>query len=118
MGIFDRRKEKEKEKKESPEWLRAYMPSYSFVTDKKGNPCGAIALNEGVSTRFPKKPADFYEETPRFVMVVISSTDKKIIGEIEYDKAIKSLEKFMIDETKDELLIRELTYQELKEVMG
>ena len=118
MGIFDRRKEKEKEKKESPEWIRAYMPSYSFITDKKGNPCGAFSLNEGVSTRFPKKPGDFYEETPRFIMVVISSTDKKILGEIEYDKAIKLLEKYQIDETKDEMLIRELTYKEIKEILA
>jgi len=118
MGIFDRRKEKEKDKKDLPEWLRAYMPSYSFETDKKGNPCGAFALNEGVSTRLPKKPGDFYEETPRFIMVVISSTDKKVLGEVDYDKAIKYLDKFKVDETKDEILIRELTYQEIKEVLA
>ncbi len=117
MGIFDRRKEKEKDKKESPEWLRAYMPSYSFITDKGGNPCGAFALNEGVATRFPKKPGDFYEETPKFIMIVVSSTDKKIIGELDYDKAIKQLDKYKTDETKDEILIRELTYQEIGELL-
>ncbi|MBP5493098.1 MAG: hypothetical protein J6Y08_09655 [Clostridiales bacterium] len=116
MGIFDKRKERDKEKADSPIWQQAYVPSYSFITDKAANPCGAFALNEGISTRLLKKPSDFYEETKNFVLILISSTDKKIIDEIPYDKAIKALDNFKQDETKEELLVRPLTYQELKEL--
>lgn len=117
MGIFDRRKERDKEKNESPEWMQAYMPSYSFVTDSAGNPAASFALSEGVSTRLLKKPHDFYEETENFVLILISSTEKKVIGELPYEKAMKVLEKFQIDETKEEMLIRALSYTEMKEVL-
>jgi len=117
MGFFDKRREKDREKLELTTWKHAYIPSYSFVTDKSGNPCGALSMHEGVSTRLPKKPSDFYEGISRFVLVLISSTDKKILGEIDYDKAMKSLEKYIQDDTKEEVLIRELTYQELKDLL-
>ncbi len=113
MGIFDKRKEKDREKADSPLWMAAYMPSYSFMIDGNGNPSGGFALNEGILSRFLKKPSEYYEETDRFVMVLISSTDKKVIGELPYDKALKALEAYKQDETKDELLVRPLTYQEI-----
>ncbi len=114
MGFFDKRREKDKEKLDQPAWKQAYIPSYSFVADRNGNPCGAFSLNEDVSTRLPKKPSDFYEDLPRFVLVLISSTDKKILGELDYDKALKALEKYIVDDTKEEVLVRALTYQEIK----
>ncbi|MBO4928643.1 MAG: hypothetical protein J5379_10415 [Clostridiales bacterium] len=117
MGIFDRRRERDKEKSDSPLWQQAYMPAYSFITNSKGEPAAAFALNEGISTRFLKKPGEFYEETDHFALIVISSTDKKIIGELDYDRGMKYLEKFKLDETRDELLVRPLTYAELQEVL-
>lgn len=116
MGIFDKRKERDKEKSESPAWVAAYMPSYSFSTNSKGEPLGSFAINEGVSMRLLKKPKDFYEETDKFIGILISTTENKIIGEVDYDKLIKQMEKFQIDETKEEMLIRELTNQEIHEL--
>ncbi|MBR5973871.1 MAG: hypothetical protein IK020_01675 [Clostridiales bacterium] len=117
MGIFDKKKEKDREKSDSPVWQRAYVPAYSFMIDGNGDPAGGFALNEGVMTRLLKKPSEYYEETSRFVLVLISSTDKKIIGEIPYEKALKALDPFREDETKDELLIRPLTYQEITSLL-
>lgn len=117
MGIFDRRKERDKEKSESPEWLRAYVPSYTYLSDKNSNPYPAFVLNEDISTRLLKKPQEDYENVDNFRLVLASSTEKKIIGEVPYDKAIKVLEKFQIDETKEELLVRAMTNDELKEVI-
>lgn len=116
MGLFDKRKERDKEKSDSPMWQQAYVPSYSFVTDKEGNPAAAFALNEGVTTRLLKKPQEFYEDNSKFVMIIISSTDKKVIGELPYDKALKTVDKYKLDETKEEMLIRELSYQEIKDI--
>ena len=113
MGIFDKRKEKDQAKSDSPLWQRAYTPSYSFMIDRNGDPAGAFALNEGVMSRLLKKPSEYYEETNRFILVLISSTDKKVIGELPYDKAMKALDAYKEDETKDELLIRAMTYQEI-----
>ena len=113
MGIFDKRKERDREKSDSPIWQSAYIPSYSYMTDGNGDPSGAFSLTEGVLVRLLKKPSEYYEETNRFLLVLISTTDKKILGSIPYEKAMKDLEAFKQDETKDELLVRPLTYQEI-----
>ncbi len=116
MGIFDKRKERDKEKSDSPAWQQAYVPTYSFISDASGNPAASFALNEGISTRLLKKPQEYYDDVDRFILILISSTDKKIIGELPYDKALKALEKFQNDETKEEVLLRPLTYAEIKEL--
>lgn len=113
MGIFDKKKERDREKIDSPVWQRAYTPSYSFMIDDNGDPCGGFALNEGIMTRLLKKPSEYYEEASRFVLVLISSTDKKVIGQLPYDRALKVAEQYKEDETKDEILIRPLSYQEI-----
>ncbi|MBP5417538.1 MAG: hypothetical protein J6Y58_08440 [Clostridiales bacterium] len=110
MGIFDRRKESDKE---SPLWKNAYMPAYNYQSDSNGNAAASFTLNEGIATRFLKKPRDFYEDTERFLLLLISSTDKKILGTLPYDKAMKMLEPYKLEETKEEVIIRPLTYSEL-----
>lgn len=117
MGIFDRRKERDKEKSESPEWLQAYMPSFTFLSDKAGNPSGGFSLNAGVSTRLLKKPQDDYEGVDDFKLLLISTTEKKILGTVPYDKALKQLEKYQIDETKEEILLRPLSHAEMRELI-
>lgn len=117
MGIFDRRKERDKEKSESPEWVQAYVPSYSYLSDKEGNPSGGFTLNAGVSTRLLKKPHDDYEGVDIFNLVLISTTEKKILGTVPYDKALKLLEKYQIDETKEEILLRPLSHAEMRELI-
>ncbi len=42
MGIFDRRKENEKD---SPLWKNAYVPSYNYQSDKNGN--AAASFGDG-----------------------------------------------------------------------
>lgn len=113
MGIFDRKKDNEKAISQSPLWNNAYTPSYNYMSDSNGNPSGSFALNEGIATRLLKKPHDFYEETDRFVLLLVSTTDKKIIGMLPYDKALKQLDQYKLEETKDEMIIRPLTYSEL-----
>ena len=71
MGIFDKRKERDKEKSDSPAWQQAYIPTYSFISDSAGNPSAAFALNEGVSTRLLKKPQEYYDEVNRFILILI-----------------------------------------------
>ncbi|MBR3032563.1 MAG: hypothetical protein IKH92_06040 [Clostridiales bacterium] len=110
MGIFDRKKENGKD---SPLWNNAYIPSYNYQADNNGNPAGSFALNEGIATRLLKKPHDFYEETDRFVLMLISSTDKKILGMLPYEKALKLLDAYKLEETKEEVIIRPLTYAEI-----
>lgn len=117
MGIFDRRRERDKEKSESPEWLRAYVPSYTYYSDKTGNPSPAFVLHNDISTRLLKKPQEEYELPDNFVLLLMDSNAKKTVGVVPYDKALKVLEKYQIDETKDEMLLRPLTLEELKGVI-
>ncbi len=117
MGIFDRKKDNDKEISQSPLWNNAYTPAYNYQCDSNGNPAGSFALNEGIATRLLKKPRDFYEETDRFILLLISSTDKKILGSIPYEKALKLLDPYKLEETKDEVIIRPLTYAEITGVI-
>ncbi|HAU50772.1 MAG TPA: hypothetical protein DEG74_05285 [Clostridiales bacterium] len=114
MGIFDRRKENDKE---SPLWKNAYIPSYNYQSDSNGNAAASFALNEGIATRLLKKPKEFYEDTDRFLLLLISSTDKKILGTLPYDKALKLLDPYKLEETKEEVIIRPLTYSELSSLL-
>ncbi|MBO7565306.1 MAG: hypothetical protein J6T40_10775 [Clostridiales bacterium] len=118
MGIFDRRRERDNEKMDSPLWQKAYIPSYSFITDDHGSPSAAFGLSEGIATRLLKKPREFYEETDRFTLILISATENKILGYVPYEKALKIAEKFQIDETRDEILIRPLSYTDLQEFLA
>ncbi len=117
MGIFDRKKDNDKEISQSPLWNNAYTPAYNYQRDSNVNPAGSFALNEGIATRLLKKPRDFYEETDRFILLLISSTDKKILGSIPYEKALKLLDPYKLEETKDEVIIRPLTYAEITGVI-
>ena len=63
-----------------------------------------------------KKPKDFYEDADKFVGVLISTTENKVISTVDYAKLLKSIEKYQIDETKDEILVRELTNQEVTDL--
>lgn len=116
MGLFDKFK-----KKENNDWENAYAGNPNFYNDKNGKLFGAFALTEGTLTSFPKNPKLLYKvdniEVDEWKLMLVSTTNNVILGDIDYYDAIKKLMKYVIDENDNNILIKGLSLEELNEVL-
>ena len=92
MGLFS----KFKKEKTAVDWSNAYTATPKFYAKPDGSPFGAIALTEGTETILPKMPQNEYavdgKRVPDWKMVLVSTTKDSIIGDCDYQKALKKLE--------------------------
>ena len=116
MGLFDKFK-----KKENNDWKSAYVGKPNFYYGKDGKPFGVFVLTEGTLTSFSKNPRLFYKvdntEVDEWKLMLISTTNNVILGDINYYDAIKKLMKYVIDENDNIILIKKLSLEELNEVL-
>ena len=116
MGLFDKFK-----KKETNDWESAYVGKPNFYYGKDGKPFGVFVLTEGTLTSFSKNPRLFYKvdntEVDEWKLMLISTTNNVILGDINYYDAIKKLMKYVIDENDNIILIKKLSLEELNEVL-
>lgn len=116
MELFDKFK-----KKENNDWENAYVGNPNFYNGKDGKPFGVFALTEGTLTSFPKNPKLLYKvdniEVDEWKLMLVSTTNNVILGDIDYYDAIKKLMKYVIDENDNNILIKELSLEELNEVL-
>ena len=116
MGLFDKFK-----KKGNNDWKSVYVGKSNFYYGKDGKPFGVFALTEGSLTSFPKNPRLFYKvdntEVDEWKLMLVSTTNNGILGDIDYYDAIKKLMKYVIDENDNNILIKELSLEELNEVL-
>ena len=96
MGLFDKFK-----KKENNNWENAYIGKPNFYNGKDSKPFGAFALTEGTLTSFPKNPRLLYKvnntEVDEWKLMLVSTTNNGVLGDIDYYEAINRLMKFVID---------------------
>lgn len=115
MGLFD------KFKKKNNDWENAYVGNPHFYNGKDVKPFGVFALTEGTLTVFPKNPRLLYKvdnaEVEKWKIMLVSTTNNGVLGDIDYYEAINKLMKFVIDEKDDNILIRGLSLEELNEVL-
>lgn len=116
MGLFDKFK-----KKENNDWENVYVGNPNFYNGKDGKLFGAFALTEGTLTSFPKNPKLLYKvdniEVDEWKLMLVSTTNNVILGDIDYYDAIKKLMKYVIDENDNNILIKGLSLEELNEVL-
>ena len=116
MGLFDKFK-----KKENIDWENAYVGNPNFYNGKDGKSFGAFALTEDTLTSFPKNPKLLYKvdniEVDEWKLMLVSTTNNGILGDIDYYEAIKKLMKYVIDENDNNILIKKLSLEELNEVL-
>lgn len=116
MGLFDKFK-----KKENNDLENVYVGNPNFYNGKDGKPFGAFALTEGTLTSFPKNPKLLYKvdniEVDEWKLMLVSTTNNVILGDIAYYDAIKKLMKYVIDENDNNILIKGLSLEELNEVL-
>ncbi|MDE5721506.1 MAG: DUF4299 domain-containing protein [Clostridia bacterium] len=116
MGLFDKFK-----KKEINDWENAYAGNPNFYNGKDGKPFGAFALTEGTLTTIPKNPRLLYKvdntEVNEWKLILVSTTNNVVLGNMNYYEAINKLMKFAIDEKDNNILIRGLSLEELNELL-
>ncbi len=103
MGLFDKFK-----KKENNDWENAYVGNPNFYNGKDGKPFGAFALTEDTLTSFPKNPRLLYKvdntEVDEWKLVLVSTTNNGVLGDIDYYEAIKYINKMSKNELIEELI--------------
>ncbi len=114
IGILERFKAK----KTAVDWSSAYVAIPKFYRDSEGNPFGAIALTEGAETVLPRSPQAEYQVDGKPVenwrMVLISTTKDTILGDVDYQTALRSAEKYAVDRNPSAILVRGLSLMELE----
>ena len=115
MGIFN------KFMKKNDDLKNAYIGNPNFYKGKNGKPFGAFALTENTLTSLPKNPKALYKinntKVDEWKLMLVSTTNNGVLGDIDYYKAINKLMKFVIDEKDNNILIRGLSLKELNEVL-
>lgn len=118
MGLFD----KLKGKKETVDWSNAYIATPKFYEKPDGTPFGAFALTEGAETVLPKTPQNKYRVDGKIVsewkLLLVSTTKLAAIGDTDYFTALKNVEKYVLDSTKDSVLVKGLSLSELESLRG
>ena len=114
MGFFERLKAK----KPAADWNDAYVAAPKFYRDASGSPFGVIALTEGTETVLPRNPQAEYRVDGKTVenwrMVLISTTKDAIVGDADYQTALRNAEKYALDRNQNSILVRGMSLSELE----
>lgn len=104
----------------SVDWSNAYTVTPKFYGKPDGSPFGAIAITEGTETILPKAPQNEYAVDGKQVLdwkiVLVSTTKDSIIGDCDYFRVLKKLEKYSLDSNPNTVLIKGLSLEELESV--
>ena len=118
MGLFG----KFKKEKTAVDWSNAYAATPKFYAKPDGSPFGAIALTEGTETILPKMPQNEYavdgKRVPDWKIVLVSTTKDCVMGDCDYQKALKKLEKHTLDSRENTILVKGLSLDELEAIVG
>ena len=115
MSMFGNHKKSKRRR-----YHKAYNVNPSFFSGKNGETIGAFALREETLAAIPKEPASLYKvgdtEVKKWRLVMLSLSENTV-GEMDYFKGIAALRKYIIDETDERILIRELTLKQMLKVL-
>lgn len=127
MGIFDKLKAKKSNtnnnNKNNGELkpVEVYTADAHFYSKPTGEVFGAFALTEGVITALPLNPREIYKvdnkEVVEWELCLVSTTEDKVIGTLEYYETLKKLRSYSIGEKDNHLIINPLTLSEQQELL-
>ena len=116
MGFFDKFK-----KKEIYNFDLAYEGKPEFYVGKDGKPFGVFALTENTLTTLPKDPKAIYKidniNVDTWKLMLVSTSENGILGDLAYYEAIHKLKKFVVDERNGSLLIKSISLDDLKKIL-
>lgn len=101
-------------------WNGAYQAQPRVYGKQDGSIMGAFALTEGTKTILPKNPAAIYQVDGQSIeewnIALVSTTQDSIIATADYYILQPALKKYVLDEDENNLLIKELSFEEIKEL--
>jgi len=124
MGLFGfGKKEKKAPEQKAPSqeevarrWKDAYRANPQ-VYRKQDALLGSCTLTEGVDTLLPLRPESQWAVDGKpisdWILSIVSITEKRILGQMEYPEAMKRLLPFSLAKSEDQILIRAMTHAEL-----
>lgn len=123
MGLFGFGRKQPEKKDSGPEeaarrWKDAYRANPQ-VYQKKGSDelLGNCTLTEDVDTLLPLCPQRQWavdgRPVPEWMLSVVSVTEKRVLGQLEYREAMERLLPFSLAKSEDWILIRAMTHREL-----
>lgn len=131
MGLFNFKKpEKKQPEEKKPEkkplsqeetvqrWNGAYRANPQVYHKKDSDTLlGACALSEGVDTLLPLHPESMCTADGKpihdWILSLVSIKEKRILGQMEYQEAMKRLRPFSLAMSQKLILIRGMTHAEL-----
>lgn len=131
MGLFHFKKKPEKKPAEeqpaqkalsqeevAQRWKDAYRANPQVYQKKDSDALlGSCALTEGVDTLLPLHPESQWAVDGKpisdWMLSLASITEKRVLGQMEYQEAMERLIPFSLAKSKDLILIRAMTHAEL-----
>jgi len=121
MGLFGFGK-KEKTTPGQEEAARRWKDAYRanpqvYRKQDAGALLGSCTLTEGVDTILPLRPESRWAVDGKpisdWVLCMVSITEKRVLGQMEYQEAMKRLLPFSLAKSEDCIMIRAMTHAEL-----
>ena len=123
MGLFGfgkRQPEKEVSGREeaSRRWKDAYRANPKVYQKQDSEDLlGNCTLTEDVDTLLPLRPESQWaadgRPIPGWILSLVSITEQRVLGQMEYQEAMKRLRPFSLAESEGWILIRAMTHAEL-----
>ena len=121
MALFGFGKKKpEKQAQRQEETARRRQDAYRAnpqVYQKEGALMGSCTLTESVDTLLPLHPEAQWAVDGRpiedWILSLVSVTEKRVLGQIEYQEAMRRLRPFSLAVSEDWILIRAMTHAQL-----
>jgi len=99
-------------------WKDAYRANPQVYRKKDADALlGSCTLTEDVDTLLPLHPESQWvvdgKPVPDWILSMVSITEKRILGQMEYQEAMKRLLPFSLAKSEELILIRAMTHTEL-----
>jgi len=130
MGLFGFGKKEKKAPEQTPlsqeeavrRWKDAYRANPQvYRKEDAGALLGSCTLTEGVDTLLPLHPESRWAVDGKpisdWMLSLVSITEKRVLGQMEYQEAMKRLLPFSLAKSEDCILIRAMTRAELDKLL-
>ena len=103
-------------------WQQAYEAEPHAFELEEGGLMAAFTLTETADTILPAAPESLYEiegeAISQWALTFFSLTRDDILGTLEYHKALRRLQPYLVDARDGSLLVRGLTLEEMERVLA
>lgn len=127
MGLFDFRKKRKEPPETKPlsqeETVRRWQEAYRAnpqVYQKGGTLLGSCTLTQDVDTLLPLHPESQWavngSPVRDWILSMVSVTEKRVLGQMEYQEAMRRLRPFSLAVSEGWILIQAMTHAQLDEL--